>query len=153
MQFITTKASLTPRLRYMRWQSFSAILLTLFLSASLCSCTATRQTAEQDIISAQQSQARKVEVTVTARVFKLLPDDTEGIPHERFLLRLANGTTVLVAHDTAMAPRVPLNVGDLITVHGEYIWNERGGVIHWTHHSDNGRHEGGWIDFNGQRYQ
>jgi hypothetical protein len=110
--------------------------------------------AEQaDVISAQDNHLQKVEVTVTAPIKKVLPDDTKGLPHERFLLLLANGSTVLIAHDTAMAPRVPLNAGDNVTIHGEYIWNERGGVIHWTHHSDNGRHEGGYIDYQGQRYQ
>lgn len=108
---------------------------------------------QRAVLAAQAQQAKRVEITVVARVYKLLPDDTKGLPHQRFLLRLNNGTTVLIAHDTKMAPRVPINVGDLIRIHGEYIWNEKGGVIHWTHHSDNGHHEPGWIEFNGQRYQ
>jgi translation initiation factor IF-1 len=108
---------------------------------------------QSQVIQAQQMHARKVEVTITARVYKILPDDTQGLPHQRFLLLLDNGTTVLVAHDTKLAPRVPINQGDIVQVHGEYIWNEKGGVIHWTHHSPNGRHFGGWIDYMGQRYQ
>ncbi|MBS1993313.1 MAG: DUF3465 domain-containing protein [Cyanobacteria bacterium SZAS LIN-2] len=108
---------------------------------------------EAEVIAAQNNQARRVEVTLTAPVRKLLPDDTKGLQHQRFLLQLSNGSTVLVAHDIDMAPRVPINAGDTVTVHGEYIWNQKGGVIHWTHHSDNGRHEGGYIDFQGQRYQ
>jgi hypothetical protein len=108
---------------------------------------------EMQVLQAQQARMRKVEVTIDAPVLKLLPDDTQGLPHQRFLLKLSNGSTVLVAHDTAMAPRVPLQAGDMVRIHGEYIWNERGGVIHWTHHSDTPRHEGGWILFNGQVYQ
>jgi len=108
---------------------------------------------EAEVIAAQEQRASHVEVTVTAPVKRVLSDDTEGTPHERFLLILANGTTVLVAHNTSEAGRVPLSEGSVVTVHGEYIWNNRGGVIHWTHHSDNGRHEGGFIDFQGQHYQ
>ena len=108
---------------------------------------------QQEILAAQQDHARKVEVTVDARVDKKLPDDTKGLPHERFLIRLGNGTRVLVAHDTKMAPYVPLQAGDTVRIHGEYIWNEQGGVLHWTHHANTGRHEGGWIDYAGQRYQ
>jgi hypothetical protein len=108
---------------------------------------------ESQVLAAQQNQQKKVEVTIKARVFKMLPDDTKGLPHERFLLRLSNGTTVLVAHDTKLAPRLPLQNGDEVTIHGEYIWNPKGGVIHWTHHTPDGRHEPGWIDFKGQRYQ
>jgi hypothetical protein len=37
-------------------------------------------------------------------------------------------------------------------MHGEYIWNKKGGVLHYTHHSTT-RHESGWIQLNGQVYQ
>lgn len=109
--------------------------------------------SQQEILAAQQDHARKVEVTVDATVQKKLPDDTKGLPHERFLIRLNNGSNVLVAHDTKMAPYVPLQAGDTVRIHGEYIWNDKGGVLHWTHHADTGHHEGGWIDYRGQRYQ
>jgi translation initiation factor IF-1 len=108
---------------------------------------------QSQVITAQKTHAYKVEVTVQAPVYKLLRDDREGLPHQRFLIVLNNGTTVLIAHDVQMAPRVPIKPGDVVTIHGEYIWNKKGGVIHWTHHTDTPRHAGGWIDFNGQRYQ
>lgn len=104
-------------------------------------------------IQAQDAHAIKVEITVAAPVKKLLREDTRGLPHQKFLLQLSNGTTVLVAHDIKYAPQVPLQAGDTPIIHGEYIWNRKGGVLHWTHHSDTPRHEGGWIYFNGQKYQ
>lgn len=113
-----------------------------------------KATASQEaILRAQDAHSRKVELTVAAYVRKILKDDREGLPHERFLIDLNNGSTVLVAHDIAMAPYVPLHKGDFVMIHGEYIWNERGGVLHWTHHTDTPRHEGGWIDYDGKRYQ
>jgi hypothetical protein len=113
----------------------------------------TQTASQQEILDAQSGRRRKVEITVGAYVKKVLPDDNRGLPHERFLIGLNNDSTVLVAHDTAMAPRIPLNAGDYVVIHGEYIWNEKGGVLHWTHHTDTARHEGGWIDFAGKRYQ
>lgn len=107
---------------------------------------------DEAVIKAQKRHRKKVELTMTARVKKLLPPDTDGSPHQRFLLELSNGTTVLVAHNTDLAPEVPVQAGDLITIHGEYIWNKLGGVLHYTHHSTN-RHESGWIQLNGQTYQ
>ena len=95
----------------------------------------------------------KVPITVTAPVKKMLKYDDKGLPHEKFLMVLSNGTTLLVAHDTKMAPYVPVQPGDTVTVHGEFIWNEKGGLIHWTHHSDTPKHQGGYIDFNGKRYE
>lgn len=108
---------------------------------------------DAQVIEAQSKHWKKVEVTITAPVRKLLPDDTRGLPHQKFLLNLSNGTTVLIAHDTKMAPHVPIEPGSIVTIHGEYIWNRKGGLIHWTHHTDTPRHEGGWIDFNGSRYE
>lgn len=111
------------------------------------------QNSQSDVLTAQNMQARKVELVFSAPVCRILPDDTRGLPHQLFLVQLANGTTVKVAHDTKYAPKVPIQVGDTVTIKGEYIYNHKGGVIHWTHHSDNPRHEGGYIDFGGKRYE
>ena len=104
-------------------------------------------------IVALQEQGGRAEVTGKVRVYKLLAEDDEGLRHERFLVMLSNGRTVLVAHSIDRAPRVPVNPGDVVVLHGEFIDNEKGGVIHWTHHSDSPKHEGGWILFNGKRYE
>jgi hypothetical protein len=131
------------------------LLVALVLSAISTACrhTHTHTGSEGEVLNAQDDHARKVEVTVEAPVKELLPDDTEGLPHQRFLLALSNHTTVLVAHDTQMAPHVPIAVGDRVKIHGEYIWNGEGGVIHWTHHTDTPRHEGGWIELKGHKFE
>lgn len=92
-------------------------------------------------------------VTVAARVKKTLPDDNDGSRHQRFILELATGRTLLVAHNIDLAPRVPLREGDTVVVHGEYEWSQQGGVLHWTHHDPGNRREGGWIEHAGQRYE
>jgi hypothetical protein len=86
-----------------------------------------------------------VEVETGGRVVRLLPDDRQGSPHQRFLLRVAGGTTVLVAHNIDLAPRVSLAPGDSVELRGEYEWNPKGGVIHWIHPDPEGRHADGWI--------
>jgi hypothetical protein len=83
---------------------------------------------------------------------RLLPDDREGARHERFLVRI-EGVSVLVAHNLDRAPRVPLEAGDSVQLRGEYEWNEKGGVIHWTHRDPDGRHDAGWIRHEGRLYQ
>ncbi|MDP3509818.1 MAG: DUF3465 domain-containing protein [Candidatus Melainabacteria bacterium] len=108
---------------------------------------------DAQIIQAQSQQARKVELTVTAPIKKLLREEDYREPHQRFLLILSNGTTVLVANDLQYGTYAPVQEGNVVRIHGEYIWNERGGVLHWTHKSDEPRHESGYIDFNGMRYQ
>jgi len=88
-----------------------------------------------------------------AEIVKVLPDDDEGSRHQRLLLKLETGGTVLVAHNIDLAHRVPVEEGNRITIYGQYEWNDRGGVLHWTHHAPRNNREGGWIEFDGKRYQ
>jgi hypothetical protein len=94
-----------------------------------------------------------VVVETAGTVVKLLPDDRVGSRHQRFLLELASGHTVLVAHNIDLAPKIPLREGGRIRIRGQFEWNAKGGVLHWTHHDPNGRRPGGWIDWEGQRYR
>jgi hypothetical protein len=86
-------------------------------------------------------------------VVKKLRDDHEGSRHQRFLFELPSGNTLLVAHNIDLAPRVPLREGDEVRVFGQYEWNEKGGLMHWTHHDPAGRHTEGWIEHHGRRYE
>lgn len=92
-------------------------------------------------------------VEVAARVVKRLPDDREGSRHQRFLIELETGRTLLVAHNIDLAPRAEIREGDRVRVRGQYEWNDRGGVLHWTHHDPAGRHPGGWIEAAGRRVE
>ena len=105
----------------------------------------------EQLIEQHQSD---VQINLTAQVFRVLKDDLKGSRHQRFLIKLSGGETILIAHNIDLAPRIDeLQKGDIITVYGEYEWNEKGGVIHWTHHDPAKRHIDGWIEHNGNRYQ
>jgi len=97
--------------------------------------------------------SRGAVVEFGATVSRLLADDRRGLQHQRFLVRLASGTTILVAHNTDLASRVPVQLGSAVEIRGRYIWNSRGGVVHWTHHDPEGRFAGGWIRLAGRTYQ
>jgi ABC-type glycerol-3-phosphate transport system substrate-binding protein len=95
-----------------------------------------------------------VQVTGEGRVLKVLPDDNEGSRHQRFVLELSSGQTLLVAHNIDLAPRVKgLAAGDTIAFDGVYEWNAQGGVLHWTHRDPQGRHRPGWLRHEGKTYQ
>lgn len=94
-----------------------------------------------------------VQVSGKGIVVKLLADDNKGSRHQKFLVRINTAQTLLFAHNLDLAPRVPLQVNDEISFNGEYVYNPKGGVIHWTHHAPQGDHEAGWIMLNGQKYQ
>ena len=106
------------------------------------------------IAQAFAEQRSDVQVSGSGKVHRTLPDDTQGSRHQRFIMKLSNGQTVLVAHNIDLAPRIPrLQRGDMVGFSGEYEYNAQGGVIHWTHHDPAGRHTDGWLEHNGQRYQ
>lgn len=101
-----------------------------------------------------QRRASDVQVRGAGTVLRTLSDDNEGSRHQRFILELPSGHTLLVAHNIDLAPRIDsLKKGDRVEFFGEYEWNDRGGVIHWTHHDPQGRHVGGWLKHQGRTYQ
>ena len=91
--------------------------------------------ADNALVSAFQEHKSGVQVTGDGLVIKVLPDDNKGSRHQRFLLRLKSGQTLLIAHNIDLAPRIPsLEKGDFVAFYGEFEWNPKGGVVHWTHH-------------------
>lgn len=111
------------------------------------------QFEQSDIHSLFDSQQSGVMVTTTGSVTRLLKDDNKGSRHQRFLIEIPSGLSLLVAHNIDLAPRVPLNVNDQVIIYGQYEWNHKGGVLHWTHHDPNKTHEEGWIEHQGRRYE
>jgi len=110
--------------------------------------------ASDAIGKAYREQHSGVQVSGDGEVSALLSDDNQGSRHQRFILRLASGQTVLVAHNIDLAPRIEtLRKGDTVAFHGVYEWNDKGGVVHWTHHDPAGRHTPGWLRHAGETYQ
>lgn len=110
--------------------------------------------ADSSLVAAFENQRSNVQVQGGGSVTKVLSDDNEGSRHQRFIVRLASGQTVLIAHNIDLAGRVSsLKPGDPVEFYGEYEWNERGGVVHWTHRDPQHGHVDGWIKHNGHTYQ
>ncbi|MEN2708379.1 DUF3465 domain-containing protein, partial [Vibrio cholerae] len=123
------------------------LVLTSCFSVSLYSNDAVLQ-------QAYQSQQSDLQVQGLGQVVKVLPDDNDGSRHQKFILKLNSGQTLLVAHNIDLAPRIPnLKVGDSVEFYGEYEWNKKGGVLHWTHKDPQNRHAHGWLKHNDQVYE
>ena len=95
-----------------------------------------------------------VQVRGEGVVIRVLPDDNVGSRHQKFILKLSSGQTLLISHNIDLAPRLDaLKQGDTVEFYGEYEWNSKGGLVHWTHHDPRGKHVGGWLKHSGLLYQ
>lgn len=86
-------------------------------------------------------------------VTRVLEDDRRPPRHQRFIVTLPAGHTLLVSHNLELAPRVPVRPGDRVRFRGVYEWNPEGGLVHWTHDDPAGRRPGGWIRHGGNVYR
>ncbi|EIF5160862.1 DUF3465 domain-containing protein [Vibrio cholerae] len=131
----------------MKWFLAFWLVLTSCFSVSLYANDAVLQ-------QAYQSQQSDLQVQGLGQVVKVLPDDNDGSRHQKFILKLNSGQTLLFAHNIDLAPRIPnLKVGDSVEFYGEYEWNKKGGVLHWTHKDPQNRHAHGWLKHNDQVYE
>ncbi len=129
-------------------RSTLAVLVTLSFA---CGPTATGNAAVEQDFAQHRSH---VEVTAAGRVDRLLSDEAgPSGTHQRFIVTLDGAAqTVLVDNNVTIGRRVPVTTGGGVTVHGEYVWNGEGGLIHFTHHDPRHTHEDGWVELGGKTY-
>ncbi|MDN3653575.1 DUF3465 domain-containing protein [Thalassotalea ponticola] len=109
----------------------------------------------EKIAYAQQHNISDIQVSGEGMVIKILADDEQGSRHQRFIIRLDNKQTLLIAHNIDLANRInTLRQGDKVKFYGEYEWNDKGGVVHWTHRDPDprGDHEDGYLIHAGIKY-
>ncbi|MEH6532837.1 MAG: DUF3465 domain-containing protein [Photobacterium frigidiphilum] len=118
-------------------------------------CLLSFPTMADDVLLKQVYEPHQsdVQVSGSGNVIRVLPDDNQGSRHQKFILRLQSNQTILISHNIDLAPRVfDLNVGDIVEFNGEYEWNSKGGVVHWTHRDPRDIHVHGWLKHNGKTY-
>tara|TARA_R110001583_G_scaffold78901_1_gene213614 strand:+ start:7145 stop:7540 length:396 start_codon:yes stop_codon:yes gene_type:complete len=103
---------------------------------------------------AYKNHKNNVQVNSSGIVIRILNDDNQGSRHQKFILKLTSGHTVLIAHNIDLAPRInSISKDDTVQFYGEYEWNKKGGVVHWTHRDPNRHHINGWLKHKGIVYQ
>ena len=132
---------------YIGWNHFS-------LQNDSASFIEQSDTSDSALSIAFDEQKSGIQSQGNGIVIKILLDDNDGSRHQRFILKLNSGQTLLIAHNIELAPRLAdLREGDIVAFNGVYEWNSKGGVIHWTHHDPSGRHVPGWLKHKGQTHQ
>ena len=145
-------------------KQITSLLLGLFIASASVTAYAYNLTPKEsaalvetsDWILKQAFLKKKSGIQVQGQgvVTKLLSDDLENDRHQRFILRLKSGQTLLMAHNIDIAPRlVDLEIGGTVIFFGQYEWNSQGGLIHWTHHDPNRKHINGWLKYKNETYR
>ena len=140
---------------------FVHIILGLICAASIaCSSapvspsTRTLSASDEVLARAFEQHTSNLQVEGQGIVRRVLPDDNDGSRHQRFVVALGSGQTLLISHNIDLAPRVvDIREGDTVSFGGEYKWNAEGGVIHWTHRDPSKHHPPGWLRHNGEVYE
>jgi hypothetical protein len=102
--------------------------------------------ASSQIEQAYHDKQSNIQVQGIGKVARVLPDDNNGSRHQKFLLKLPSKLTLLVAHNIDLAKKINnLKEGDEVEFYGEYEWNNKGGVVHWTHNDPSKKHKDGWL--------
>lgn len=142
-------------------KNYKKIILFSFVSL-LTSCSQQTQSAlilpDQTAIQTQQSNKNIIHGIYNASVTETLPDDTQGLKHELFMIKIKGGKfdkkIVKVAHDINYAPYVPIEIGSELEIKGDLVTDAVPDmVLHWTHHSDNSSHPDGYIKLKGKIYE
>jgi hypothetical protein len=116
--------------------------------------TEERSVGDQLINDAFRNRQDDLQIGGTGKVIHILPDDKKGSRHQKFIIKLSSGQTLLISHNIDLAPRInSLGEGDKVEFYGEYEWNPKGGIVDWTHHDPKGRHEDGWLKHDGRTYK
>jgi hypothetical protein len=111
-----------------------------------------RQDQSKVIRAQEQGQSLEFVKIEGAEVVKLLPDNPHGRRHQKFLVRLQNDSHVTAIYNLSLGERVPVEVGDHVTLAGEYIWDNHGGLIHWLHGDPKRIRPNGFVMLEGHRY-
>ncbi|WP_155723962.1 DUF3465 domain-containing protein [Bdellovibrio bacteriovorus] len=111
------------------------------------------KSSDADIVRAVNDQRRVDFVEGGSMVVvKVLPDDNQGLAHQKWTVRLSNGKNMQAVYNSDMCPRVPVKVGDVIAMGGQFIWTNKGGLLHWLHHDPRGKRPDGYVYVNGKFY-
>lgn len=100
------------------------------------------------------NKVSKKMIKISGVVVKLLADDNIKPRHQKFIIQVNNEFSLLVTHNIDLAPRInSLQTRDEVEIYGQYEWNHKGGILHWTHHDPKKRRQGGWIIHRGKKYE
>jgi hypothetical protein len=110
-------------------------------------------TGDSKIVNAVQNRRRVDFVEGSGMVVtQLLQDDRNGLQHQKWVVRLSNGATMEAVYNLDMCERVPLKVGDTVSMGGQFVWTNQGALLHWLHYDPRQTRPDGFVELEGKVY-
>jgi hypothetical protein len=134
------------------WQSPQEVLGT-FVSSPSRNFDQQPQVDDSDLIRAVRD--RRDVFFIEAKgvlVTRILPTDTQSRLHQKWFIRLSNGASVFCAYNISIATPVPIEVGDVVDLAGEFKWTEKGPLMHWLHIDPRRKRPDGFVFLEGKKY-
>jgi len=97
-----------------------------------------------------RSNAPRPMVFVTGTISNILPEDHNGLPHQKYTIKVNNQITLLIVSNLDFG-RTPIAIGKTVSVCGEFKKVGQG-MVHWTHFDPHGGHPDGFTILDGQLY-
>ena len=145
----------------MKFLTFIFISTILILNITACGSNDIKSNTTNNNITSDDDKLRTaltnkqtdIQVHGKGIVTKILADDTSGSKHQKFILQLASGQTLLISHNIVISTKIDtLSINDSIEFYGEYVWNSKGGLVHWTHHDPKREHIDGYLKYQNITY-
>lgn len=130
------------------------VLLVMFLVLGVAGCGGGDALPDnQRLIEAFEQGRTGIWVSGHGTVNQLIGDETvDGEIHQRLVVRVSDGLSLIIRHSVEASDRIPLQQGDTVAFQGRYEWNGRGGMLARTHHDPEQPGGGGWIRHKGTLY-
>jgi hypothetical protein len=102
---------------------------------------------DKDLVKANKLQRREHFVEAkNLKVVKILPPDTKGLPHQKFVIQLSDTRLVSVVSNLKLCEKIPVEINDIVSVGGEYLPTGKfSGLVHWTHFDPEKKRPHGYI--------
>lgn len=88
------------------------------------------------------------------KVIKLMRNDNRGARHQRFIVQFNNGVSLRAIYNLDLSEKVPVSVGDLVSLGGELEYDDRTKepLLHWLHSDPQKKRPDGYVLLNGKKY-
>ena len=132
-------------------RTIGVYVVALFLTVAIVGCVGEEPLPDNErLLSAFANGQTGVWISGHGTVVRPLGSASDN---QRFLVRVNDELSLVVRHQVGSMGPVPADSDDVIAFQGRYEFHGGGGELILTHADANNPGGGGWIEFNGTRYQ